>query len=94
MSPRPACTNTPGPPASCAGPRRASAHRAAGDELHRDEHLPGVHADVVDRDDVGVRELGERLGLAQQQRLAAAGAVAVDLAYISLMATLRSSSGS
>jgi hypothetical protein len=35
------------------------------DELHRDEDLAAVLADLVDVDDVGVREAGERLGLAQ-----------------------------
>jgi hypothetical protein len=39
--------------------------RVAVDELHRDEQLVGGGADVVDRDDVGVREPGDRLGLAQ-----------------------------
>ena len=34
-------------------------------ELHRQEHAPGDDADVVDLDDVGVRELGHQLGLAQ-----------------------------
>ena len=34
------------------------------DELHRQVDLVLVRADVVDRDDVGVRELGHRLGLA------------------------------
>ena len=39
------------------------------DELHRDEHLLGVGAHVVHRDDRGVRELGERLRLAKQAGL-------------------------
>ena len=55
-------------------------HGAAGDEFHGDEDLTGVHADVVDGDDVGVGEAGEGLGLAQEEGLAVAGAVAVDLA--------------
>jgi hypothetical protein len=39
---------------------------AAVHELHGDPHLIAVRADVVDGDHVGVRELGQRLGLAQQ----------------------------
>jgi hypothetical protein len=68
-----------------AGPRllvEPAAQRDAGDELHRDVDLAvGGGADVVDADDVGVREAGEGLGLAQQAALAlgVAGAVAQDL---------------
>ncbi len=40
--------------------------RAADYELHGDPHLPLVGAQVEDRNDVGVRQLGERLGLAVQ----------------------------
>ena len=36
------------------------------DELHRDEDLLAPRADLVDLHDVGMRELGERLGLATQ----------------------------
>jgi hypothetical protein len=39
---------------------------AAVDELHRQEHLPVDHADVVDRDHAGVAHAGHRPGLAQQ----------------------------
>ncbi len=50
-------------------PRR---QRVALDELHRDVQVAVVGgADVVDADDVGVRELGDRLGLAPQPRLRA-----------------------
>jgi hypothetical protein len=48
---------------SIAQPR---AERHAVDELHRDEHLATERAHVVHRHDVGVGELGHRLGLAQQ----------------------------
>jgi hypothetical protein len=44
----------------------------AGDELHGDPDAVDVGADVVDGDDVGVGELGEGLGLAQEADLAAA----------------------
>ena len=44
--------------------------RSARDELHREEHLVVEHADVVDGDDVGVREPRHRLRLAQQARAA------------------------
>jgi hypothetical protein len=54
-----------------AGPR---AERLARDELHGDPHAARVDPDVVDGDDVGVREPGERLGLAQQPGLAVAAA--------------------
>ena len=47
------------------------AQRAAGQVLHRQEDLALVDADVVDRDDVRVRQLRDRLGLAHQARLAA-----------------------
>ena len=71
--PRPAATNALEDLA-----RRAArdAHhvreRLAVDELHRDEHAIADGADVVDRDDVRVGELRDRLRLA-----AAAAAVAV-----------------
>ena len=39
------------------------------DELHRDEDLFLEAADVVDHDDVGVRQARDRLRLAQQARL-------------------------
>jgi hypothetical protein len=45
---------------------RPRAEGLAGDELHGDPDLLAVGADVVDGDDVGVRQLGQRLGLAQQ----------------------------
>ncbi|MCY1013979.1 hypothetical protein OV079_52340 [Nannocystis pusilla] len=38
----------------------------AAHELHGDEHLAVVLADLVDRDDVGVLQAGHRLGLAHQ----------------------------
>ena len=40
--------------------------RASLDELHRQVDLVAHAPHVVDRDDVGVRELGHRAGLAQQ----------------------------
>ena len=43
---------------------------AAVDELHGHEHPLAVGPDVVDGDDVGVAELGHRLGLAQESALA------------------------
>ena len=43
--------------------------RAAGQVLHRDEVLTLVRADLEDRDDVGVAERGERLGLLAQPAL-------------------------
>jgi hypothetical protein len=42
------------------------AQRAAGDVLHREEHRAPVAALVEDRDHVGVREPGRRLGLADE----------------------------
>jgi hypothetical protein len=42
------------------------AEREALDELHGDEDLVAVGADVEEGDDVGVRELGHGLGLAQE----------------------------
>ena len=42
--------------------------RPAADELHREEDLVVDHADVVDGDDVRVREPRHRLRLAQQAR--------------------------
>jgi hypothetical protein len=50
--------------------------RLAWHELHREKYATGVRADVVDRDDVRVRQPRHRLRLAQQARLrvdAAAG---------------------
>jgi hypothetical protein len=47
------------------------------DELHRDEHAPLVHADIPDRDDVGVAELRERLRLTHEPSAAAAVAAPV-----------------
>jgi hypothetical protein len=53
-------------------PRREPvAQRAPLDELHGEVHLVVEHTDVVHGDHVGVRELGERLGLALQTRLGA-----------------------
>ncbi|MCY1008945.1 hypothetical protein OV079_25985 [Nannocystis pusilla] len=49
----------------------------AGDELHGDEHLVAVEADLVDLDHVRVRQLGQRLGLAQQPILPARVRLAV-----------------
>ncbi|MFT3764449.1 MAG: hypothetical protein QM820_02865 [Minicystis sp.] len=46
------------------GPPRAEG--LPGDELHRDEDLTVGDADLVDRDHVGVRELGERLRLPEE----------------------------
>ena len=42
---------------------------AAGDQLHHDEYLPLVHADVVDGDHIGMGELGQRLSLAHEAAL-------------------------
>ncbi|MEZ4453185.1 MAG: hypothetical protein R3B09_27230 [Nannocystaceae bacterium] len=46
--------------------REPGAEGAAVDELHRHPDLVAVDADVVDRDDRGVAELGQRLGLADE----------------------------
>ena len=51
--------------------------RPALDELHRDEHGVAEHADIEDLDDVRVRDLRQRLGLADQPR----GAVGADRAH-------------
>jgi hypothetical protein len=40
--------------------------RAARDVLHREEHVSGIGALVVDRDDVGVREASSGAGLADE----------------------------
>ncbi len=49
------------------------AQRASLDELHREEHALAEHADVVDPDHVGVRELRHHLCLAEQPLLGATG---------------------
>ena len=68
-SPRPAATYIA---SASRQPRSFAAlpvgERLAGDELHRDEHLVAVLADLVDRHDVRVRDLRHRLRLAQQAR--------------------------
>ena len=43
---------------------------AAAQVLHGEEYISIVYADVEDRDDVRVRQLGDRLGLANQALLA------------------------
>ena len=43
------------------------------DELHRDEHPIARRSGVVDHDDVGVRHLGGRLGLAHEAGAALRG---------------------
>jgi hypothetical protein len=51
--------------------------RDAVDELHRDVDLALERADLVHRDDVGMRHLGHRLRLANEPRLHLARAIAV-----------------
>ena len=84
--PRPAATKTRSTSRHSRGARvQPVADGVTVDELHRDEHRLVERADVVDHDDVGVRELGDRLRLAQQARaslrraLAGAGARAQQL---------------
>jgi hypothetical protein len=52
------------------------AERAPADQLHRDVHGVADGADLVDLDDVGMRDAGEGLGLAQQAGLAGRGPLA------------------
>ena len=55
-------------------PRR---ERRAAHELHDDEDLAVDRADLVDRHDIGMRELGHRLGLAHQPHAGRRAGVAV-----------------
>ena len=73
-----------------AGPR---GQRLSGDELHRDPHTRAVGANVVDRDDVRVRQAGERLGLAEQPRVAVAALAREDELEGDLAVELRVVSG-
>ena len=71
----------------------AQAH--AVDELHGQEWLSFVQGEVVDRDDVGMRASGGRLGLAPEALMySARSAPLISLVEISLMATVRRMSGS
>ena len=63
------------------------------DQLHRQEHAAVDAADVVDGDDVGMRQLRQRLRLAQQ-RASPACRVAPRRSSTSLTATSRPSSAS
>ena len=54
--------------APCAGRLEPRAERPPFDELHRDEDLLAVGADVVHGDDVGVGEAGHRLRFTQEAR--------------------------
>ncbi len=58
-----------------------AAERAAGDELHRDEHapVPVGDADLVDADDVGMGQACEGPALAEQRRLVGRARPAEDL---------------
>ena len=65
-SPRPADWRTASRSRSEWPPSSHSLQRSAVDELHRKVHAPVEDADVVNDDDVGVRQAGHRLRLSLQ----------------------------
>jgi hypothetical protein len=79
-SPRPAARKGPSTARQERGCARIQvAEGPAGDEFHGDVELAVVGVDVVDADDVGVGELGERLRLALQPLAGVLGAVGGEL---------------